>query len=109
MERTIRTFKDHFLAMLAGIDPMYPADRWDLLLPQAKLTLNLFQPTAAANATSAWEVLFGKYNFDAIPLGPAGCRVLIHAKPTVWQTWDFRVRDGYYIGPTLAHHRCWDQ
>jgi hypothetical protein len=77
------------------------------MLPQAKLTLNLFQPTAAANATSALEVLFGKYNFDATPLGPAGCRVLIHAKPTVWQTWDFRMRDGYYIGLTLAHHRCY--
>ena len=40
-ERAIRMFKDHFLSILAGVAPMYPRDRWDLLLPQAELTLNL--------------------------------------------------------------------
>ena len=42
-ERAIRTFKDHFLAILAGVDPTFPASRWDLLLPQAELTLNLLR------------------------------------------------------------------
>jgi hypothetical protein len=40
-ECAICTFKDHFLAIIAGTDPMFPADRWDLLLPHAELTLNL--------------------------------------------------------------------
>jgi hypothetical protein len=40
-ERAIRTFKDHFLAILAGLPPSFPRDRWDLLIPQAELTLNL--------------------------------------------------------------------
>ena len=42
-ERAIRTFKDHFLAVLAGAAPSVPADRWDLLLPHAELTLNLLR------------------------------------------------------------------
>jgi hypothetical protein len=42
-ERAIRTFKDHFLAILAGVDSAFPPYLWDLLLPQAKLTLNLLQ------------------------------------------------------------------
>ena len=69
-ERAIRTFKDHFLAILAGMAPSFPADRWDLLLLHAKLTLNLLRqsPTHA----SAWENLFGPYNFDVTPIGPAG-------------------------------------
>ena len=40
-ERSIWTFKDHFLAILAGVDPAYPPYLWDLLLPQAELILNL--------------------------------------------------------------------
>jgi hypothetical protein len=106
-EQAIRTFKDHFLAILAGVDPTYPTDCWDLLIPQAELTLNLLRPTAIAHATSAWEGLFGKYNFDATPMGPAGCRVLIHAKPTVWRSWDFHVQDGYHLGPALNHYCCY--
>jgi hypothetical protein len=40
-ERAIRTFKAHFLSILAGVDPTFPPYLWDLLLPQAELTLNL--------------------------------------------------------------------
>ncbi len=40
-ERAICTFKDHFLAILAGVDSAFPPYLWDLLLLQAKLTLNL--------------------------------------------------------------------
>jgi hypothetical protein len=43
VERAIRTFKDHFLAILAGVDAAFPPYLWDLLLPQAKLTLNLLR------------------------------------------------------------------
>jgi hypothetical protein len=40
-EQAIRTFKAHFLSILAGVDPTFPPYLWDLLLPQAELTLNL--------------------------------------------------------------------
>jgi hypothetical protein len=39
-ECAICTFKDHFLAILAGVDSAFPPYLWDLLLPQAELTLN---------------------------------------------------------------------
>ena len=32
-ERAIHTFKNHFLAILAGVDPSFPPYLWDLLLP----------------------------------------------------------------------------
>ena len=105
-ERAIRTFKDHFLAILAGVAPTYPRDRWDLLLPQAELTLNLLRPSL--NPTrSAWESLFGPFNFDATPLGPAGCRVLIHSKAAIRRSWENRCHEGFYLGPTLQHYRCY--
>jgi hypothetical protein len=40
-ERAIRTFKNHFLLILAGVNATFPPYLCDLLLPQAKLTLNL--------------------------------------------------------------------
>ena len=40
-ERAIQTFKSHFIAILAGVDPTFPMSLWDRLLPQAVLTLNL--------------------------------------------------------------------
>jgi hypothetical protein len=43
MEHAICTFKDHFLAILAGVNLAFPPYPWDLLLPEAKLTLNLLQ------------------------------------------------------------------
>ena len=44
-ERDIRTFKAHFLAILARVAPDYPRNMWDLLIPQTKLTLNLMRQT----------------------------------------------------------------
>jgi len=86
--------------------PSY-ADRWDLLLPHAKLTLNLLWPSNVTTATSAWQALFGAFNFDATPIGPAGSRVLIHNKAALRRSWDFRAQDGFYVGPALQHYRCY--
>jgi hypothetical protein len=41
-----------------------------------------------------------------MPLGPVGCRVLIHAKPAAQQSWDFCAKPGFYIGPALDSYRC---
>ena len=86
-ECAIRTFKDHFLTILAGTAPTFPSDRWDLLLPQAKLTLNLLCSTPGDKHASAWEALFGAYNFDATPMAPAGCAIHIHNKASIRLHW----------------------
>jgi hypothetical protein len=40
-ERAIRTFKEHFIACLASVDPDLPVHLLDRLLPQAEMMLNL--------------------------------------------------------------------
>ena len=40
-EQAIQTFKAYFLSILAGVDLGSPKTRWDLLLPQVEITLNL--------------------------------------------------------------------
>ena len=71
-ERAICTFKAHFLTILASIDPTFPATRWDLLLPQAELTVNLLHQATTHPTISAWERINGPFNFDATPMGPPG-------------------------------------
>jgi len=99
-KQAIRTFKAHLLAILAVVDP------WDLLLPQAKLTLNLLWQSHINSRILAWEFFHGPLYFTKTPLAPVGCRVLIHAKPATCCSWDYRARDGFYIGPALNSYRC---
>ena len=105
-EIAIRTFKDHFLAILAGVDATFPPYLWDLLLPQAELTLNLLRQSTVNPRISAWEFFQGPFDFNKTPLGPVGCRVLIHAKPVTRRSWDFRAKAGFYIGPAMDSYRC---
>ena len=105
-KRAIRTFKAHFLSILDGIPPSFPNYLWDKLLLQTKLSLNLLRQFTIAPLISAWEAFNGPFNFNATPLGPIGFRVLIHNKPSTRASWAFRARDGFYVGPTLKHYRC---
>ena len=66
--------------MLAGADPRFPVTRWDLLLHQAEITLNLLRTLRIYPAKSTWEVMCGPFDYDATPLGPPGCHITIHAK-----------------------------
>ncbi len=43
-ERSIQTFRRHFLSILATTHPSFPINHWPALLPQAELTLNLLRP-----------------------------------------------------------------
>ena len=105
-ECAIRTFQSHFLSILAGVDTAFPPYLWYLLLPQAELTLNLLCQSTLNPQISAWEYFQGPFNFNKTPLGPVGCRVLIHAKPVTRRLWDFQANQGFYIGPALDSYWC---
>jgi hypothetical protein len=105
-ECAIRTFKDHFPAILAGINSAFPPYLWDLLLPKAELTLNLLRQAMLNPRISAWEFSKGLFDFDMTPLGPVGCRILIYAKPATRWSWEFRTKPGFYIGPALDSYYC---
>ena len=54
-ERAIRTFKAHFLSILASVAPDFPRNIWDLLLPKSELTLNLLRQATLDPSQSAWS------------------------------------------------------
>jgi hypothetical protein len=105
-ECTICTFKDHFLAIVAGVNVAFPPYLWDLLLPQAELTFNLLQQATLNPWISVWDFFQGPFDFNKTPLAPVGCCILIHAKPASCWSWDFHAKNGFYIGPALELSHC---
>jgi hypothetical protein len=104
----IQHFKNHFLSILAGVDTAFLPYLWDLLLPQANFTFHLLcQATITNPKISTWEYFNGLFDFNKTPLASVGCRVLIHAKPAMRQSWDYIAKQGFYVGPALDHYRCY--
>ena len=79
---------------------------WDLLLSQAVLTLNLLRQATLNPSVSAWELLEGPLDYNANPLAPLGCPVMIHKETATRNSWDFRSKEGWSIGTALDHYRC---
>jgi hypothetical protein len=105
-ERAIRTWKNHFISTLSGLDPTFPMTAWDELVPQAELTLNTLRGSNHDDSISAWESLNGPYSFDRNPIAPLGMVVLCHDKPDSRASWAPHGTPGYYIGPAMQHYRC---
>jgi len=77
-ERAIQTFKKHMKSCLATVDPRYPLKEWDRLLPQCKLTLNLLCLAKVNPKLSAWEYLFGVFDYNKTPIVPPGTKLVAH-------------------------------
>ena len=105
-ERAIRTFKAHFLSILAGVAQGFPRNLWDLLLPQAELTLNLLRQATLDPSQSDWAYFNGALNYDATPIGPLRCNIIAHRKTSTRNSWDFCGAAGWYVGAALQHYRC---
>jgi hypothetical protein len=80
-ERTIRTFKDHFVACLCTTNKKFPMHLWDRLLPQAIMMLNLLRMLRLNPNLSAEEHLNGTFAFNRTALAPLGTRIVLHEKP----------------------------
>jgi hypothetical protein len=105
-ERAIRTFKNHFIAGLCSAAEDFPLRLWDKLLLQAELTINLLRASWVDPTISAYEAINGPFDYNAIPLAPPGCKIVVHEKPGQRASWDPHGVIGWYLGPAMAHYRC---
>ena len=104
-ERAIRSFKNHFIASMSGVDKDSPKDLWSDYDEQIEETLNLLRRGPAGK--SAWEGLFGPRDFNAVPLAPIGIKVVAHVPPLERSSWGQHGVVGYYVGPAHEHYRCY--
>ena len=105
-ERAIRTWKNHFKAGLASLNPNFPLSEWDRLLTQANITLNLLRASRSNPKISAYTYIFGEFNFLATPLAPPGTKIVTHIKPGNRGSWELNGEVGWYVGPSMQHYRC---
>jgi hypothetical protein len=104
-ERAIQTFKGHFISVLAGVSDDYPINRWDELLPQTVLTLNLLRQSNVAPNISAYAYHHGSFDYNRMPLAPMGCAVQFHIKPSRRKTFGEHSSDGWYLKTSDEHYR----
>lgn len=103
----IQDFKNHFISILAGADPSYPKNRWDLLLEHAEVTLNISRPSRLNPKVSAYTLINGNFDFDKTPLAPASTKTIVHDRVDERASWAEHGSRGYYVGPALDHFRCY--
>ena len=103
----IRTFKAHLISIIFGVDPQFSIKRWDLLLNQAKITVNLLRTLKLDPTKSAWEFINGPFNYNATPMVPPGSCIIAHAKGATCRSWDFRGIEGFYISLAMNHYQCY--
>jgi hypothetical protein len=86
-ERATRTFKEHFVAELSSVDAAFPLHLWDILLPQAEITLNLLRTSRLHPQLSAAAHFHGLVDYNKRASAPPGCNIIAHEKPGKQQAW----------------------
>ena len=104
-EKTINTWKCHFLAGLSGVNPNFPLHLWCRLLPQATQTLNLLRRSWIKPRLSVEAQLNGAFDYKPTPMSPPGKKVLIQETPQQRRKWEFHGKEGWYIGTAPLHYR----
>ena len=105
-ERAIQTFKAAFIAALATTDSDFPLQLWDRLTPQVQTTLNMLRTSRIDPTKSAYEILYGPYDWNRYPLAPLGCKAVVYEDGDTRGSWASRGVDAFYLGPALDHYRC---
>jgi hypothetical protein len=83
-EKTIQTWKDHFVGVLSGTSDTFPLHLWCQALPQMERQLLLLWQSNTNPKVSAYAHVYGQHNYNAAPFVPIGMKTLVHEKPH-WQ------------------------
>ena len=54
-----------------------------------------------------YEVLNGKFNYNATPLAPPGYKVIAFESAQIINTFVPHVISSWHVGPMLEHYRCY--
>ena len=70
------------------------------------MTLNLLRQAKLKTMISAYEFMEGPFDYNATPVGPLGCPIIIHKKTSQRHSWDFRGRKGWSLGVAMESYCC---
>ena len=104
-ERAIQTFKNHFISGLCSVSTGFPLQLWCYLLHQAEIFLNLLRTSRSDPTKSAYEVMYGKFDYNKTPLAPPGAKALIFEAASRRAAWAPHAVNSWYLGPSMNHYR----
>ena len=79
---------------------------WDYYIEQAEMTLNMMRTSCIHSHLSAYQHLYGDFDFKKTPLCPPGQQVAVHVRKENRTSWGLRGEQGWYDGPALEHYQC---
>jgi hypothetical protein len=91
---------------LSSVDPTFPLHLWNILLPQAEITLNLLRTSRLHPQLSAAAHFHGLVDYNKTAFAPSGCKIIAHEKPGKRRTWAPHGQHGFSLGPAMHHYRC---
>ena len=104
-EKAIGIFKNTFIAIRSGTHPDFPQKGWSHLIQHAVITMNMLRSSRINPCISAYTQVHGIFDFNRMPLSPAGFNVIIHGRTEERSSWSIHGTRGYYVGPAMKHFR----
>ncbi len=102
-EQAIRTFQNHFKAIIQGLDKTFLMKLLDKLLPQTTLTLKLRQSNAVP-IVLAHQYVHGQFDYNTMPLALLECAVRMHKALTKCSTLVENTINRWYIQIWPKHY-----
>jgi hypothetical protein len=100
---SLKAVKNHFILILYGTDSSFPANQWCRLIKQDVMTLNMCRQSRINPKLSAYQQVWGRFDFNRTPMAPPGYKVMVHERALERGAWASPGINGYYIGPAMHH------
>ena len=74
------------------------------------MTLNILRPSQINPKLSAYNQVWGNFDFNKTPLAPPGCKVVVHESADKRDSFGYHGKEGFYYGWSPNHYRnvnCW--
>jgi len=91
---------------MCEVHETFPMHLWCRLVAPAELTLNMLRQSNVAPKVSAYAHVHGTHNFMRKPMAPLECPVQCHESPAQRKSCDPHLVDGWTLGTSFEHHRC---
>ena len=101
-KQAIITCKNNFISGFSTTDTDFSICKWDQLISQHLITLNLLRSSRVNPSVSAYSYLYGQYDFKNTP----GTFVIVHEKIGDCTSWVHHGTPRWYVGPSLDHYIC---
>jgi hypothetical protein len=66
----------------------------------------MLHPSQLDPSKSAYEAVYGPYDWNRFPLAPPGCKAVIYESPGTRGSWASHGTNAWYLGPLVDHYQC---